>query len=146
MRQGQFHLFKKWTSAKPWPMINVIWQSLGLGLVNINVLAKAYQNIPHGSRVRASLIFFFFSIATLAKARLMINDIWQFIGIDIVINNVYAKLYCTIPYISRVRASYTFSEFWPRQSLDEWHTAFGNPLGYSVSISMGMRKEPVTHF
>ena len=33
------------------PMINVILQSLGLGLVNINVYAKVYQHIPNGLRV-----------------------------------------------------------------------------------------------
>ena len=31
-------------------MANDIWQSLGLDLVNINVYAKFYQNIPHRSR------------------------------------------------------------------------------------------------
>ena len=35
----------------PWPTKNVISQSLGLGLVNINVNAKVYQNIPNGLRV-----------------------------------------------------------------------------------------------
>ena len=29
-------------------MTNGIWQSLGLDLVNINVSAKFYQNIPNG--------------------------------------------------------------------------------------------------
>ena len=32
-------------------MTNVILQSLGLNLVNINVYAKVYQNIPNGLRV-----------------------------------------------------------------------------------------------
>ena len=32
-------------------MINVISQSLGLGVVNINVFAKVYQNIPNGLQV-----------------------------------------------------------------------------------------------
>ena len=32
-------------------MINVISQSLGLDLVNINVYAKVYQNVPNGLRV-----------------------------------------------------------------------------------------------
>ena len=32
-------------------MINVILQSLGLDLVNINVYAKVYQNIRNGLRV-----------------------------------------------------------------------------------------------
>ena len=31
-----------------------IWQSTGLVLVNINVHAKYYQNIPHGSRVKGN--------------------------------------------------------------------------------------------
>ena len=38
-------------------MKNVISQSLGLGLVNINVYAKVYQNIPLSSRDRAIFTF-----------------------------------------------------------------------------------------
>ena len=36
---GHFHFFRIWSSAKPRPMINVILQSLGLDLVNVNVYA-----------------------------------------------------------------------------------------------------------
>ena len=45
---GYFHFFRIWRSAKPRPMINVISQSLGLDVVNINAYAKFYQNIPNG--------------------------------------------------------------------------------------------------
>ena len=38
-------------------MKNVISQSLGLDLVNINVYAKVYQNIPLSSRARAIFTF-----------------------------------------------------------------------------------------
>ena len=47
-RYGHFHFFRIWRSAKPRPMINVILQFLELDLVNINVSAKFYQNIPNG--------------------------------------------------------------------------------------------------
>ena len=40
---GHFHFFRIWSSAKPRPMKNVISQSLGLDLVNINVYTKVYQ-------------------------------------------------------------------------------------------------------
>ena len=56
-RQGHFHFFRIWSSAKPRPMKNVISQSLGLDLVNINVYAKVYQNIPLTSRDRAIFTF-----------------------------------------------------------------------------------------
>ena len=46
-REGHFHLFRIWSSAKPRLMINVILQSLGLDLVNINVYGNIYQNIPN---------------------------------------------------------------------------------------------------
>ena len=49
---GPFHFFRIWRSAKPRPMINVILQFLELDLVNINVSAKLYQNIPNGLRVK----------------------------------------------------------------------------------------------
>ena len=51
-RKGHFHFFGIWRSAKPRPMINVILQFLELDLVNINVSAKFYQNIPNGLRVK----------------------------------------------------------------------------------------------
>ena len=51
-RWGHFHFFRIWRSAKPRPMINVILQFLELDLVNINVSAKFYQNIPNGLRVK----------------------------------------------------------------------------------------------
>ena len=51
-RQGNFHFFRIWRSAKPRPMINVILQFLELDLVNVNVSAKFYQNISNGLRVK----------------------------------------------------------------------------------------------
>ena len=56
-RKGHFHFFRIWSSAKPRPIKNVISQSLGLDLVNINVYAKVYQNIPLSSRDRAIFTF-----------------------------------------------------------------------------------------
>ena len=54
---GHFHFFRIWSSAKPRPIKNVSSQSLGLDLVNINVYAKVYQNIPLSSRDRAIFTF-----------------------------------------------------------------------------------------
>ena len=51
-RYGHFHFFRIWHSAKPRPMINIILQFLGLDIVNINVSAKFYQNIPNVLRVK----------------------------------------------------------------------------------------------
>ena len=56
-RLGHFHFFRIWSSAKPRPMKNVISQSLGLDLVNINVYAKVYLS----SRDRAIFTFSEFS-------------------------------------------------------------------------------------
>ena len=53
---GPFSLFI-WSSAKPRPMKNVISQSLGLDLVNINDYTKVYQNYPLSSRDRAIFTF-----------------------------------------------------------------------------------------
>ena len=49
---GHFRKLSGDSSAKPRPMKNVSSQSLGLGLVNINVNAKVYRNIPLSSRDR----------------------------------------------------------------------------------------------
>ena len=54
---GPFSRLRIWNSAKPRPMKNVISQSLGLDLVNINVYAEVYQNIPLCSRDRAIFTF-----------------------------------------------------------------------------------------
>ena len=51
-RYSHFHFFRIWRSAKPRPMTNVSLQFLELDLVNINVSAKFYQNIPNGFRVK----------------------------------------------------------------------------------------------
>ena len=75
-------------------MKNVISQSLGLDLVNINVYAKVYQNIPLISRDRA--IFTFQNLAS-AKRRPMINVILQSLGLDVVNINAYVKFYQNIP-------------------------------------------------
>ena len=54
---GPFSLFRIWSSAKPRPTKNDISQSLGLDLVNINVYAEVYQNIPPSSRDKAIFTF-----------------------------------------------------------------------------------------
>ena len=57
---GPFSLFQNLELGKASTDENVISQSLGLDLVNINVYAKVYQNIPLSSSYRAIFIFFFF--------------------------------------------------------------------------------------
>ena len=56
-RYGHFYIFRIWSSAKPRPMKNAISQSLRLDLVNINVYANVYQNIPLSSRDSAIFTF-----------------------------------------------------------------------------------------
>ena len=54
---GSFSLFQHLKLGKTSTDKNVILQSLGLDLVNINVYAKVYQNIPLSSRDRAIFTF-----------------------------------------------------------------------------------------
>ena len=54
---SQKRFYRIWSSAKPRPIKYVISQSLRLDLVNINVYAIDYQNIPLSSRDRAIFIF-----------------------------------------------------------------------------------------
>ena len=91
-------------------MINVILQFLELDLVNINVSAKFYQNIPNGLRVN----FHCFQNLNLGKNRPIIMSfdylmgyimsISQSLGLDLVNINVYVKVYQDIPIRSRDRA------------------------------------------
>ena len=55
--KGHFHFFQNLESAKHRPMKNIILQSVGLDLVNINVYAKVYQNILLSSRDRIIFTF-----------------------------------------------------------------------------------------
>ena len=92
--------FRIWSSAKPRPMKNVISQSLGLDLGNINVHATVYQNIPLSLRDR---VIFTFRIWRSAKPRPKINVILQFFQLDLVNINVSAKFYQNIPNGLRVK-------------------------------------------
>ena len=61
-RWRHYHFFRIWSLSKPRPMKNVILQSVGLDLVNINVYATFYQNISLSSRDRAIFTFSVFGI------------------------------------------------------------------------------------
>ena len=137
-RQGQFHFFRIWSSAKPRPMKNDISKSLGLYLENINVYAEVYQNIPLSSRDRDIFTFSefgarqsldwwyvsfcnnltFFRIWTSAKTQPISNVIWQSQRVQLVNINVYVKFHHNIPLSSRDSAIITFSVFGARKSLD----------------------------
>ena len=52
-----FSLFQNLELGKPRPMKNVISQSLGLDLDNINVYVEVYQNIPLSSIDKAIFSF-----------------------------------------------------------------------------------------
>ena len=122
-RQGHFHFFKIWHSAKPRPIINVILQFLGLDLFKIKLSTKFYQNIPNGLRV--NFHFFFFQILNLVetstnpKCHLTVS--W---ATSCQYTNVYAKFHHNISLSSRDRAIFTFSEFGARQDLDRCKMAF----------------------
>ena len=56
-RQGHFHFFRIWISAKSRPMKNDISQSLWVDLVNFNHYAKVYQNILSVQVIRPFSLF-----------------------------------------------------------------------------------------
>ena len=70
--------------------------------------------------------FHFFHSLDLSKAS--INGKWYLAitGLDPVNVNVYEKFHQNIPHDT---ASFTFSEFGPRQSLDRRQMAFDHPFG-----------------
>ena len=84
-KRASFTFFRIWTAANSRPTINDIWQSLGLDLVNINVLAKVHQN----------------------KACSQSLDRWQIafgnlFWLDLVNINVYAKFYQSISTVQKL--------------------------------------------
>ena len=107
-------------------MVNGIRQLLGLDRVYINVytifikILRMKQEFGPGS---------FFRILTSAKPRPITIDIPQYLGLELVNINAYAFfLFQNIPHRSRDRASFIFSEFRRRQSLDQWQMTFDDPL------------------
>ena len=92
-----FSLFQNLELDKASTDKNISSQSFGLDLVNINVYAKVYQNIPLSSRDRAIFTFSEF------EPRLMINVILRFLELDLVNINVSAKFYQNIPNGLRVK-------------------------------------------
>ena len=89
-------------------MKNDISQSLGLDLDNINVYADVYQNIPLRSRDKAILTFF----QNLALGKASTDYKCHFVIVSL------------------------FSEFDPRQKLNQSQMSFDNLIGYILSISM----------
>ena len=105
---GPFSLFFRiWSSAKPRPMKNDISQPLGLDLVNINVYTEVNQNIPLSPRDTAILLFL-----NLALCKASTDDKCHFAIVSL------------------------FSEFEPRQKLNQSQMTFDNLIGYILSISM----------
>ena len=146
-------------------MINVISQFLGLDLFNIKLSAKFYQNIPNGLIVN----FHFFQNLNLGKTstnpKCHLTISW---ATSCQYTNVYAKFHHNIPLSSRDRDSVQeirpfslfqnlaldkastddkfhfaivslFSEFEPRQKLNQSQMSFNNFMGYILSISMCMQ-------
>ena len=72
-----------------------------------------------------------------AKPQLMINVILQFLELDLVNINVCAKFCQTIP--NGLRDKSIFSEFEPRQNLDQFQMSFDYLIGYIMSMSMYMQ-------
>ena len=103
---GPFSLFQNLELGKASTYKNIRSQSLGLDLVNINVYAKVYQNIPLSSRDKAN--FHFFRIWHLAKPRPMVNVILQFPGLDLFNIKLSANFYQNIPNGLRVNFHFLF--------------------------------------
>ena len=85
-------------------MKNDISQTLGLDLVNFNVYAKVYQNIPLSSRDRA--IFTFFQNLALGKASTDDKCHFAIPWIDLFNIKLSAKFYQNIP--NGLRVNFNF--------------------------------------
>ena len=73
-----------------------------------------------------------------AKPQPMINVILQFLGLDLFNIKLSAKFYQYIPKGLRVKFHF-FSEFEPRQNLNQSQMSFDNLMGYILSVSMCMQ-------
>ena len=77
------------------PIKNVSSQSLGLDLVNINVYANVYQNIPLSSRDRSIFTFSKFGIRQSLDRKCVIL---QFLWLDLFNFKLSAKFYQNITF------------------------------------------------
>ena len=88
---GQLSLFQNLELGKASTDENTISQPLGLDLVNINIYAKVYQNIPLSSRDRAIFTFSEFEPRQhLGQSQMTFDNPLGYI-------NAYAKFYQNIP-------------------------------------------------
>ena len=108
---GPFSLFQNLELGETRSMKNDISQSLGLDLVNINVYAEVYQNIPLSSRDKA-----IFTFQNLELGKASTDDKCHFAIV-----------------------SFFFSKFEPRQKLNQFQMSFDHLMGYILSISMCMQ-------
>ena len=123
-----FSLFQSWHSANPRPMIYVILQLLELDLVNINVSAKFYQNIPNDLRVKFRCFQNLKLSKNLDQSQMSFDYLIGYImSISMCMQNFISSR--DIPLSSRDRSIFTFSEFGARQSLDRQKMSFRNLLG-----------------
>ena len=111
-RQGHFHFFIIWRSPQPRPMINIILQFLELDLVNINVSANFYQNIPNDLTVKFHCFQNLNLSKTLTNLKCHLTISWA--------SSCQHQCVCKISsqYSTQFKGHFHFSEFGARQSLD----------------------------
>ena len=115
---ASFTFFRIWTSAKPRPIPNIIWQSHWLNLINIPMCMQNFITIFFTALEIGP--FSHFQNLELGKASTDKKCQFEISWLDLVNVNVYAKVHQNIPLSSRDRAIFTFSEFGTGQSLDRW--------------------------
>ena len=100
---GPFSLFQNLELGKASTVKNISLQSFGLDLVNINVYANVYQNIPHSSRDRA-----IFTFSEFGTRQTLTDDKCHFAipSVDLFNINLSAKFYQNIP--NRLRVKFHF--------------------------------------
>ena len=107
---GPFSLFQNLELGKTSSIKNDISQSLGLDLDNINVYTEVYQNIPLSSRDKA-----IFTFSEVGACKASTDDKCHFAIVSL------------------------FSEFEPRQKLNQSQMSFDSLVWYILSISMCMQ-------
>ena len=111
-------------------MINVIVHFLVLDLVNINVSAKFYQNIPNGLRVK------FHCFKNLNLGKTSTNPQMSF---DNLIGYIMSISMCMHNFIIILHSVQEIGPFSLFQNLDLSQISFDNLIGYVLSISMCMQ-------
>ena len=140
-----FSLFQNLELCKASTDRNVSSQSLGLDLLNTNVYAKIYQNIPLSSRDRA--IFTFSEFGPRQSFHRRKNVSLQFLGLDVFDIKLSAKFYQNISNVLSVKFHcFQNLNLGKTSTNPKWHLTISRATSYQYQCVCKISSQYSTQF